>query len=107
MQAKKNTVSFTKQKLFQHLAKKTGLSKKNINSVFDELLNTIHDHIKDNGPGKFTLPGLFKLTTKFIPEQEEKIGVNPFTKKEMIFKYRPATKKIKIKALKNLKNLIK
>jgi len=107
MQIEQNNIYLTKQKLLQHLAKKTGLSKKNINTLFEELLNTIQEHMKENGPGKFILPGIFKLTTKNVPAQEERVGINPFTKKEMIFKSKPATRKIKIKALKNLKDLIK
>ena len=106
METKSNTY-LTKQKLLQHLSKRTGLSKKNINSLFDELLNTIQEHIRDDGPGKFILPGIFKLTTKDVPAQEERVGINPFTKKEMIFKAKPATKKLKIKALKHLKDLLK
>ncbi len=107
MQTDQNVTHLTKQKLLQHLSKKTGLPKKVINSVFTELLNTIKDHINPSGPGKFTLPGILKITTKTIPAQKEKMGLNPFTKKKMLFKAKPATRKIKIKALKNLKDLVK
>lgn len=106
MEKEKIITYLTKQKLLQHLAKKTNLSKKNIDLVLVELLNTIHDHLKTGGPGKFVLPGIFKLTTRDIPAQKERIGINPFTKKEMIFKAKPATRKLKIKALKNLKDLL-
>ena len=104
MQINKNYL--TKQKLFQHLAKKTGLSKKNIDLVFIELLDTINDHMRDGGPEKFVLPGFFKLTTKNIPAQKEKIGINPFTKEKMVFKAKPSSKKLKIKVLKNLRDII-
>lgn len=97
----------TKQKLLQHLAKNTGLTKKNINTVFTELLNTIKDHLQKNGPEKFILPGILKLTIKNVPEQKEKIGFNPFTKKEIILKAKPATRKIKAKLLKSLKDMVK
>lgn len=106
MQSEKENIYLTKQKLLQHLSKKTGLSKKNIILVFDELIKTIQDHLKADGPGKFILPGILKMTTKIIPEQKERLGLNPFTKKEMIFKFKPSIKKIKIKALKNLRDLI-
>lgn len=106
MQQEKLNIYLTKQKLFQHLAKKTGLSRKSIILVFEELMETIKDHLKFNEPGKFVLPGILKITTKIIPEQKERVGLNPFTKKEMIFKSKPIMKKIKIKALKTLKNMI-
>lgn len=97
---------FTKQKLLQFLSKKTGITKKNIDLVFKELLNAIKEHMKEGGPEKFILPGIFKLTTKNVLAQKEKVGVNPFTKEKMIFKAKPATKKIKIKALKDLKDIV-
>ena len=106
MQIEKKESHFTKQQLLQHLAKKTGLSKKSINLVFVELLNTINDHMRKDGPEKFTLPGIFKLTTKNVLAQEERVGINPFTKETMTFKAKPASRKIKIKALKNLKNMV-
>jgi len=97
----------TKQKLLQHIANNTGLSKRNVNSVFEVLNDTIKEHFKSGGPEKFILPGLFKLTVKKMPEQKEKIGFNPFTKKEMIFKSKPETRKLKVKLLKNLKEMVK
>lgn len=107
MQQEENKQCLTKQKLLQHISKKTGLSKKNINSVFAELIETIKEHMKKDGPEKFILPGLIKLTVKNIPEQKEKIGFNPFTKKEMVFKAKPSTRKIKVRILKNLKDMVK
>lgn len=105
----KNTItsSLNKQKLLQHIAKNSNLTKKTVNTVLEELYNTIKDHIKPFGPQKFILPGIFKITIKTIPEQKEKLGINPFTKKQTIFKAKPESKKIKIKALKKLKDIIK
>jgi len=97
---------YTKQKLLQRLVKKTGLTKNNINSIFLELENIIEDHMKKDGPEKFILPGILKITVKTIAEKKEKIGLNPFTKKEMLFKAKPESKKIKIKALKKLKDMV-
>ncbi len=96
----------TKQKLFQQLAKKTGLSKKNIDLVFIELLEIINEHMIINGPEKFVLPGFFKLTTKHIAPQKEREGVNPFTKKKMVFKAKPASRKLKVRLLKSLRDLV-
>ncbi len=104
---KKANNCFTKQKLLQHLAKKTNLSKKNINLIFTELLDIIKEQMKKESSEKFILPGFFKLTIKNIEAKEEKLGINPFTKKEMTFKARPASRKLKIKLLKGLKDVIK
>lgn len=101
-----NNSYLTKQKLFQQLAKNTGLSKKSINLVFFELLHIIYEHMKEGGPEKFILPGFFKLTTKHMPAQNEKAGINPFTKEKWIFKARPAYRKLKIKPLKILRDMM-
>lgn len=98
---------YTKQQLLQHIANNTNLSKKNVNLILDELLSVIKMHIKKGGPEKFILPGIMKLIIKDVPEQKEKIGFNPFTKKEMLFKAKPATRKIKVKLLKNIKDMVK
>lgn len=103
----KNNKHLTKQKLFQALAKRTGLSKKNIEIVFSELLVIIKEHMIKNGPEKFILPGFFKLTAKHIPSQKEKEGINPFTKEKMLFKAKPASRKLKIRILKNLREILK
>lgn len=103
---KNNDTYLTKQKLLSSLVKKTGLSKKSIGLVFLKLVETIHEQMKISGPEKFVLPGIFKLTTKHIPPKAEREGINPFTKEKMIFKAKPATRKLKIKILKNLKDII-
>lgn len=107
MQTTENKKYLTKQKLLQQIAKNTGLPKKNVNSVFIELMEIIKDHLKAGNAEKFIFPGLLKLTVKNMPEQKEKIGFNPFTKKEMTFKAKPATRKIKVRLLKNLKDMVK
>ena len=105
MQKKQNYL--TKQQLFQNLSKRTGLSKKNITLLFSELLDVIRENIKKSGYEKFVLPGFFKLTTKKIPAQKEKEGINPFTKQQMLFKAKPESRKVKIKLLKNLRDVAK
>lgn len=105
MQKKQNYL--TKQQLFQNLSKRTGLSKKNITLLFSELLDVIKENIKKSGHEKFVLPGFFKLTTKKIPAQKEKEGINPFTKQKMLFKAKPESNKVKIKLLKNLRDIAK
>ena len=93
--------------MFQNLSKRTGLSKKNITLLFSELLDVIRENIKKSGYEKFVLPGFFKLTTKKIPAQKEKEGINPFTKQQMLFKAKPESRKVKIKLLKNLRDVAK
>jgi len=47
-----------------------------------------------------------KLTVVHKPATEERQGVNPFTKEPTVFKAKPASKNVKIKPLKALKELV-
>ena len=56
--------------------------------------------------GLFAIPGLVKLKVARKPATKARKGVNPFTGEEMMFKAKPASKKVKAMALKNLKNMV-
>jgi nucleoid DNA-binding protein len=94
---------FTKSELILTLAERTDLTKKQVTAVFAELANVVEAHIKKTGPGKFTLPGLLKVTIKKVAAKKARKGINPFTKEEMIFKAKPASRKVKVTPLKALK----
>ena len=55
----------------------------------------------------FTLPGLVKIEKKHVPAREARSGVpNPFKPGEtMTVAAKPATTKIKVRPLKNLKDM--
>ena len=52
------------------------------------------------------VPGLLKLTVAKKPATKERKGVNPFTGEEMVFKAKPASRRVKILALKGLKDKV-
>lgn len=97
---------FTKGQLFSILAGRTGLQRKEITAIFDELKTIIAAHIKKQGPGHFTLPGLIKLTVTHKPATKARKGINPFTGEEMMFKAKPARNVVKARALKQLKEMV-
>jgi nucleoid DNA-binding protein len=96
--------AMSKTELVTEIAGKTGLSRKQVGGVMDELTNVIGRQVKK--PGKFALPGLFKITTVKKPATKARKGINPFTKEEVMFKAKPARTVIKIRALKKLKDLV-
>jgi nucleoid DNA-binding protein len=81
----------------------TGLAKKEVSGVLESLNTLIELHIRSRGPGKFVMPGLFKITVVKKPARPARKGINPFTGEEVMFKAKPAHKVVKIKALKKLK----
>jgi len=84
----------------------TCLAKKDVTAVMDALGSVIEAHVASRGPGKFTLPGLMKISVVKKPARPARKGINPFTGEEVMFKAKPARKVVKIKALKKLKEMV-
>ena len=94
----------TKSEILNQIAKETSLSRKNVAAVFDSLNGQIKKSLRANG--LFTLPGLAKLKVVKKPATKAREGVNPFTGEKMMFKAKPASKKVRAMPLKNLKNMV-
>jgi nucleoid DNA-binding protein len=103
MAAKKSSAP-TKSDILAHVSKDTGLSKKQVSSVFESLNTVIKKSLKSHGI--FTLPGLAKMKVVKKPATKARQGINPFTKEKMMFKAKPASKKVRILPLKSLKALV-
>jgi len=97
------TDKLTKSQIVASVADSTGLSKKQIGSVMDELHALIERSIKKRGVGEFTIPGILKITTVKKPARKARKGINPFTGAETMFKAKPASIAVKIRPLKKLK----
>jgi len=101
--AKKNAAP-TKSEVLAHIAKETDLSRKQVGAVFDSLGGVIKKSLRGNG--LFTLPGLLKMKVVKKPATKAREGINPFTGEKAIFKAKPASKKVRIVALKSLKGMV-
>ena len=97
----------TKSEIFSKLADDTELTRKQIASVFDSLGTVIKKNLSTRGPGIFTMPGLCKMIVKKKPATKARKGINPFTGEEQMFKAKPASKTVRIRPLKNLKEMVK
>ena len=96
----------TKSAMMDEIAGNTGLSKKQVSAVFDELSTLVERHIKKGAVGQFTLPGLMKIEVRRKPATKARKGINPFTGEETIFKAKPARNVVKIRALKKMKDMV-
>ncbi|MGH8178514.1 MAG: HU family DNA-binding protein [Steroidobacter sp.] len=101
--AKKNAAP-TKSEILAQISKDTGLAKKQVSDVFESLGGVVKKSLK--GAGLFTLPGLLKMKVVKKPATKAREGVNPFTGEKMMFKAKPASKKVRIAALKSLKEMV-
>jgi DNA-binding protein HU-beta len=94
----------TKSEVLTQISKDTGLSRKQVGGVFDSLSSVIRKSLRSGG--LFTVPGLMKLKVVKKPATKAREGVNPFTGEKMTFKAKPASKKVRILPLKNLKAMV-
>ena len=96
----------TKTEIYAALSETTGFSKEQVSTLFDELAKLIGKSLGNDGPGVFAIPGLLQIKVARKPATEERKGINPFTKEEMIIKAKPAKNVVKVTALKGLKELV-
>ncbi len=94
----------TKSDILNHIAKETGLSRKDASATLDALGVIIRKSLRSGGA--FTMPGLLKMKVVKKPATKERQGTNPFTGEKMVFKAKPASKKVRVLPLKGLKEMV-
>ena len=96
----------TKNEILSTIAEQLEFRKTDVAAVVESLVDLIHSHIGKKGPGVFTMPGLLKIEVVKKAATKARKGVNPFNGEEMVIAAKPASRKVKIKALKQLKDLV-
>jgi hypothetical protein len=96
--------AFNKTTLIAHLAEVSAVEPKAVKAVVAALEATVLASVNKKGLGSFTLPGLLKVNVINVPAKKKRTGIDPFTKQERVFAAKPATVKIKTRALKKLKD---
>lgn len=89
--------------LIAHIVEETQLASKDVKAVLASVESAVVGSLSKKGAGEFTLPGLLKITTVKVPAKPKRRGVDPFTKVERDFPAKPASVKVKVRALKKLK----
>ncbi len=96
----------TKSEIVSGISDTTGLTKKDVGSVFEAMSVQIKKSLGRSGSGAYTVPGLMKLVVKRKPATKARKGINPFNGEETLFKAKPARNVVKIRPLKNLKDMV-
>ena len=96
--------AFNKTTLVAHLAEQSGVEPKATKAVLAALEAAILGSVHKKGSGEFTLPGLMKIGLQQVPAKKKRFGKDPFTGEERWFPAKPASVKIKTRALKKLKD---
>src|ERR1700712_5172293 len=96
--------AFNKSSLAAHVAEQSGVDAKSVKSVLAALEGAMLASVNKKGLGSFTLPGLLKVVVQNVPAKKKRMGKDPFTGVERMFAAKPASVKIKTRALKKLKD---
>ena len=103
----KKTTALSKSALLNAVVEASGdveVSRKQVKAIFDALVTLGHRELKKNG--LFTVPGFAKFRVVKKPATKAREGVNPFTGQKMMFKAKPASKKVRAVAMKSLKSMV-
>ena len=95
--------AFNKTTLVAHLAEQSGVEPKAAKAVLAALEAAILGSVHKKGSGEFTLPGVLKIGLQQVPAKKKRFGKDPITGEERWFPAKPASVKIKTRALKKLK----
>jgi len=96
--------AMTASAAYASVAVTTGLKNKDVKSVVEGIMGVAAEEMKKNG--SFKLAGMLKLKLKKKPATPARKGVNPFTKEPCVFKAKPASKTVKVIAMKKIKEAI-
>ena len=111
MASKKTAVAgakktMSKSSLIQAIAETVGeeLSRKQVKNVLESLITVGHRELKKSGV--FTLPGFAKFRVVKKPATKARQGINPFTKQPQHFEAKPASKVVRARPVKAIKDAL-
>jgi nucleoid DNA-binding protein len=99
----------TKGEIFKLIADHTGVHRKHVAGVFETMSKIMATDLAKPGKDKpkvFVVPGLMKVQAVYKAPTPERQGKDPFTGEMRTFKAKPASTKIKIRPLKQLKAMV-
>lgn len=91
-------------KLYSLISERTGQTRKVVKEVYEALVLEARKGLRTER--LFKLPELGRLKISYRPAKEKRKGRNPFSGKEMWFKAKPASNKLRFSAAKPLKLFI-
>ncbi len=97
---------YTKAEILEEIAANTGIDRKAVAAVLDELGSIMERHLRKRAAGEFILPGLIKIATaKKAARPARKNVPNPFKPGQVMnIARKPASARIKLTPLKKLKD---
>jgi nucleoid DNA-binding protein len=104
MTAKKKPL--TKSAILQEVTQAVGdgISRKQVDRVIAQLVALGHKELKKNGV--FVVPGFAKFVVVKKPARPAREGINPFTKERQKFAAKPASKGVRARPVKAIKDAV-
>merc|ERR1712039_924499 len=96
--------TMTQTSIFKSVAETTGLKSKDVKGAVVAMMDVAAKELKKTG--SFKLAASLNLKLKKKAATPARKGVNPFTKEPCVFKAKPASKTVKVYAMKKLKEAI-
>ena len=102
----KKTKPLSKSEILTAVSEAIGeeLSKKHVKEVVEHLVEVGHKELKKNG--LFVLHGFAKFVVVKKPAKPARKGINPFTKLEQTFAAKPASKSVRARPVKAIKDAV-
>jgi DNA-binding protein HU-beta len=80
------------------------VSGKQVKAIIEALVAVGHKELKKSGV--FVLPGFAKFVVVKKPARPAREGINPFTKEKQMFAAKPASKGVRARAVKAIKDAV-
>jgi DNA-binding protein HU-beta len=98
--------TLSKSALVQAITEAAGeeISRKQVKSIIESLVTVGHRELKKSGI--FTLPGFAKFRVVKRPATKARQGINPFTKQPMTFPAKAASKSVRARPIKAIKDAL-
>ena len=101
----KKATSISKSALVNAVVEASGdVSRKQVKQIIEALATVGYRELKKSG--LFTLPGFAKFRVVKKPATKAREGINPFTKQPMTFAAKPASKSVRARAIKSIKDAV-
>lgn len=96
----------SKGDVFRTIGEAVGVHRRDVAAVFAGLGAIIKADLGKGGAGAFKVPGLMRITVKRKPATKARMGINPFTKEQVMLKAKPARNVVRVRPLAGLKEMV-
>ena len=95
-----------KGEVFGTIARHVGIHRRDVAAVFHVMGSMIKADLSKGGAGVFKVPGMMRITVTRKPATKAHMGINPFTKEQVMFKAKPARNVVRVRPLRGLKDMV-